>query len=109
MTLGKNFMLDYVLIPISGAGAAFRKLNFEKLVSSTFDATMIIVLSDIEVLKQIVLRYKTGVFALCGTGSVSISHSEKKIGECGYLFGDEAGAFAISLEIFRDFSITLIT
>ncbi|SHN65187.1 BadF/BadG/BcrA/BcrD ATPase family protein [Fervidobacterium gondwanense] len=101
-TSGLEFF-DSVIISISGGGSSSRRLNFKNLVSTVFRAGKIIVLSDIEVLKEIVLKGRTGILVICGTGSIAISHTGKRVGGWGHLFGDEASAFSISLEIFRRF------
>ncbi|MGC9771612.1 BadF/BadG/BcrA/BcrD ATPase family protein [Fervidobacterium islandicum] len=90
--------ISTVICSVSGAGNEKRKKNFENLVRAVFKVH-VIVLSDIEALRFLLLREKPGIIVICGTGSIAISHNGTRVGGWGHLFGDEAGAFRIVLEI----------
>jgi len=100
---GTDLSIDFVVLAVSGGGTTSRKEEFEKIAEQVFNAKRITVLSDIEALKYLLLSDKTGIVVVCGTGSIAISHRGKRVGGWGHLFGDEAGAYAIALEIFRRF------
>jgi len=92
-----------IVCAISGAGSNKRKKSFEKLLKTAFDVKDVIVLSDIEALRLLLFKDKPGIVVVCGTGSIAISHSSSRVGGWGHLFGDEAGAFRIVVELIQRF------
>ncbi|WP_448378943.1 BadF/BadG/BcrA/BcrD ATPase family protein [Fervidobacterium sp.] len=92
-----------IVCAISGAGNSKRKKSFEKLLKTVFDEKSVIVLSDIEALRLLLFKDKPGIVVVCGTGSIAISHNGSRVGGWGHLFGDEAGAFRIVVEIIQRF------
>lgn len=98
-----SFGIDLVVFAVSGGGKNSRKEKFRKMAMQIFNAKRLVILSDVEALRYLVLGDKTGIVVICGTGSIALSHSGKRIGGWGHLFGDEAGAYAIVTEIFKRF------
>ncbi len=92
-----------IVCAISGAGDSKRRKNFEKLLKTVFETKDVIVLSDIEALRLLLFKDKPGIVVICGTGSIAISHNGSRVGGWGHLFGDEAGAFRIVIEIIERF------
>lgn len=101
--LSTDLNIDYVVLAVSGGGTTSRREEFKKIAEQVFDTKRIAVLSDIEALKYLILGDKAGIVVVCGTGSIAVSHRGKRVGGWGHLFGDEAGSYAIALEVFKKF------
>ncbi|MFN4223332.1 MAG: BadF/BadG/BcrA/BcrD ATPase family protein [Fervidobacterium nodosum] len=105
----KEYRIDKIVCSVSGAGEKGRKNKFEQLVKSIFNCESVIVMSDIEALRRILIEdnesneEKKGIVVIAGTGSIAFSHNGYRIGGWGHLFDDEASGFSIGLRIIKNF------
>lgn len=88
---------------ISGAGDRIRAENFKRIVESYFSEAAIQILSDVEALKKFCIANDKAILVICGTGSIILGPSGRRMGGWGHLFGDEASAFSIAVKIIREF------
>ncbi len=105
----KEYRVDRIVGSFSGAGEKERKNKFDRLIKSIFKCENVVILSDIEALRRILIENnanneeKKGIVVIAGTGSIAFSHDEDRVGGWGHLFGDEASGFSIGLRIIKSF------
>lgn len=88
---------------VSGAGDTARAESFRRIIESYFPEGTIQIVSDVEALKRFCIAGDKAILVICGTGSIVLGSSGRRMGGWGHLFGDEASAFSIAVKIIREF------